>query len=158
MDVIATMILTALRDDDEATNGIRALLGHSTTPYGVYHTELLENPDFNSSKRYISFYQITSTPDMDYPGNSRNFTTLPVQETYMITAWGGDTTTTNNLILKRIRYLLQGCHKVTKPTTDADVYDIKMEWEGPELYDKIFGVHYRQVRYRVWLNDVSITG
>lgn len=156
MDVIKSMLYTVMRDDTTATIGLRALLSQSTTPYGIYHANLPDNVNFASSKKYITYYQLTGEFDTSYPRN--NYTTMPKQETYQITVWGGDTTTSNEKILNRIKYLLDGKHKTTNPTSDADVFMIKCEWESEDLWDNDYRIFYKSARYRVWLNDINITG
>ena len=157
MDVIEEMLHVALRDDSTATVGIRALLGHVATPYGVYHSnDLPDNLDFTGGKKYISHFQLTGDYDMSYPRG--NFSTMPKQETYQISVYGGKGTTSNDKILARIRYRLEGKNKTTNPTADAKVFDIRCEWEGPELYDEDYKEFYKQSRFRVWLQDIMITG
>jgi len=157
MDKIKDMIYTALRDDSTATIGIRALLGNTTaTPYNVYHANLPDPLDFASSKKYITYFQLSGDFDTTYPRN--NFSTMPKQETYQITVWGGDTTTSNDKILDRVRYILEGKHKTTNPTSDAKVFSIKCEWESADMWDDDYRIFYKSARFRIWLQDVTITG
>lgn len=156
MDVIKEMLYKAIRDDDTATVGIRALLNQSVTPYGVYHANLPDNVDFSSSKKYITYFQLTGLPEPEYPRH--NYSTMPKQETYQITAWGGDTTTSNDKILARVMYLLEGKHKTTNPTSDAKVFNIRWEFDGPDLWDEDYRIYYKTTRYRVYLQDITISG
>jgi len=156
MDVVKQMIYVAIRDDDKATVGIRALLDNTTTtPYNVYHANLPDNVDFSSDQKYITYFQVTGDYDPTFPRH--NFATMAKQETYQITAWGGDATTSNDKILDRVRYLLEGKHGTTDPTSDAAVHNIKCEWESPDLYDEEYRIYYKQARFRVWLRDATIT-
>lgn len=157
MYVIKEMLYKAIRDDSKATVGIRALLSNTTTtPYNVYHANLPDNVDFSSSKKYITYYQLTGEYDTSFPRH--NYATIPKEETYQFTVWGGTGTTSNDKILDRIKFLLEGKHKTTNPTTDAAVFTIKCEWEGPDLYDEDYRIYYKSARFRVWLQDVTITG
>ena len=153
MDVIKKMIVSALQADDQATVGLRALLSQATTPYGIYHAILPTTVSFASSKKYITYFQLTTNLDLSYP--RVNMSTVPKQETYQITVWGGDTTTSNDKILARVRWILDGKRKVTNPTADASVYDIKLEWEGPDMWDEDLKIWTKSSRFRVWLGDNS---
>lgn len=157
MDVVKEMLYKAVRDDSVATVGIRVLLGNTTTtPYGVYHANLPDNLDFASSKKYITYFQITADYDLSFPRH--NFATIVKEETYQFTAWGGSGTSSNDKILDRVKYLLEGKHKTTNPTSDAIVLSIKCEWEGPDLWDEDNRIFYKSIRFRVWVQDVTITG
>ncbi len=155
MDVVKEMIYKALRDDSAATVGIRALLSQAATPYGVYHANLPDNVDFTSNKKYIVYFQGPSDYDKTYPRH--NLATVVKEETYQITAWGGNATTSNDKILDRVKHLLEGKHKTTNPTTDAEVYQIRCEWEGPDLWDDDYKTYYKSTRYRVWVRDDTVT-
>jgi len=156
MDVIKSMIYKVIRDDAVATIGIRALLGQTVSPYGVYHANLPDNFDFSSSKKYITYYQLTGEFDTSMPRN--NFSTIAKQETYQITVWGGDNTNSCDKILDRVRCLLEGKHKTTNPTTAAMVFNIKCEWEGPDQWHDLYKIFHKTARFRVWLQDCTIVG
>lgn len=156
MDVIKQMIYTALRDDTTATVGLRALLGHSSTPYGVYKEYSLQSFDFTNSKKYITLSNLTGLPDISLPRH--NYSTVFKEETYQIIAWGGDATTSNDKILDRVKYVLEGKRKTTNPTSNAKVFSIKCEFEGPDLFHEDYKIFYKSARFRIWLQDETMTG
>jgi hypothetical protein len=156
MDVIKEMLFEVMRDDSVTTVGLRDLLSQTVSPYGVYHANLPDNLVFTSGKKCITYFQLTGEYDTSMPRH--NYSTMAKQETYQITVWGGDATTSNDKILSRIIYLLEGKHKTTDPTTEAMVFSIKCEWEGPDQYDTDYRIFHKSARFRVWLQDCSIVG
>lgn len=155
MDKVKEMLYKTLRDDSTATVGLRALLGNTTvSPYNVYLAKLPDNPNFVGGDKFVTYMQLTGEYDTSYPRH--NFATVVKQETYQFTSWGGDATTSNDKILDRIKFLLEGKHKTTNPTSDAEVHAIRCEWEGPDLYDDDYEVNYKSIRVRVWLRDDTI--
>lgn len=150
------MIYEALKNDTATTFGIRGLLRQTSVPYGIYHANLPDNFDFADSKKYITYFQLTGEFDTSMPRD--NFSTIAKQETYQITIWGDDNLISNDRILSRIIYVLDGKHKTTNPTTKAMVFDIKCEWEGPDQWHDIYKIWHKSARFRVWLQDCNIVG
>jgi len=154
MDVIKEMIYKVMRDDSEASVGLRALLDQTSTPYGIYKADLPDNMDFSAGVKCVTMFQLTGEFDTSMP--RENFSTVAKQETYQITAWGGDALVSCDKILDRVRYLLEGKHKTTDPTTNAAVFSIKCEWEGPDQRDIDYRVNHKSARFRVWLQDLTL--
>jgi len=160
MDAVRDMIKNTLQSDSVATVGLRALMNQSTSPYGIHHynltVTLADDLAFSSGKRYITYFQITGVYDTSMPRN--NFSTMAKQETYQLTVWNGDDTVSCDKLIDRIKYLLEGKHRTTNPTTEAMVFNIKCEWEGPTAWDDDFLIFTKSVRFRVWIQDCTIVG
>lgn len=155
MEKIAEALYKALRDDSEATVGIRALLGNTTTaPYNVYHASPPEALDFVTSTTTQSFiiYQFVSgTPDLSIHGKDG----LAGQEIYSFRVYSRSLTTLES-ICRRIRIRLQGKRYVVNPTTQSVIQNVKMDSEGPTTWDDEFKVFGRTVYYRVWMRDDNL--
>jgi hypothetical protein len=146
MNTLKQAIHTTLRDDADATVGLRALLGAAATPYGVYFTHLPETPDFPSHS-YLTWYfiseQTTSAPDSDAKLR---------EQVFSVTAWSKDPDTVDD-VLKRARWLLENRKRVTSPTSEVELHAIKAEQTGPSLYDDRFMVYYRADQYRAYYRE-----
>lgn len=143
-------INTALRDDATATVGLRAITGHSATPWGVHKHKMPEKPDF-TSKYYIVFYFLGATPINDTHGSEARLR----EDVLVIDVYGksGDQV---EVILKRVRWLLENRRGVTLPTSEEELHAIEYEGPGPNLYDEEFNVPHRVNNFRVkWREDVG---
>ena len=144
MNEIRKAIHTALRDDDEALVGIRALLGHSTDPFGVNYHHLPDKLDF-STLSFLTWFFLSATPQDDNTGFDVNTKSLILS----VTAWSRlpDTVAT---VLKRVDSTLVDLRRVTIPTTDEELHGIKNAGSGPDLFDNDYKAYYRRDTYQVW--------
>ena len=155
MEKIAEALYKALRDDSEAAVGMRALLGNTTTsPYNVYHAFLPEAVDFVTAagtQSFIVYQFISGIPDQTIHGRDG----LAGQELYSFRVYSRSLSTLES-ICRRIRLRLQGKRSVTDPTTQAVIQSVKMDSEGPTIWDDEFKVFGRTVYYRVWMRDDNL--
>ena len=139
MKVIKEMVHTALRDD----TSLRTTLGHAATPYGVYEAFFPETPDF-SSKSYVTWQFLGGASDQDVHGVEMRQRSKDVA----VTVWSANPDTIEDAH-KRIRRVLIDMFAVTKPTSDAEVHQIKHMDEGPDLFDDEAKAYFRAETYRV---------
>ncbi len=146
MKELTQSIHKALRDDSVATVGLRALLAHAATPWGVYRAYLPEQPDF-SAKNYVTWYLLAASgitsPSVD---------ALIRQQVFSVTAWSKDPDTVTD-IHHRVRSVLENLRAVTLPTANCALHQIKWEGAGPELFDADFRVYYRAETYRAYYRE-----
>ena len=158
MEQAGQAIYTALRDDSEATNGIRALLGNTTTtPYNVYHADFPTSFDFSPSsgtaQGLITYHMVSSVRDNEMSRPS----IYVFQALYNITVYARALTKVE-AVHRRVMLRLHNMRNVTVPTTLAWLHNVKLENEGPNIFDDAFKVHYRAAFYRVWGRDDNING
>lgn len=155
MEEVSKALYTALRDDSEANVGIRALLGNTTTtPYNVYHAFLPEAIDFSQSsgnKGFITYQFISGTPDITQHSRA----SMLSEDIYQFIAYHRNLSTVED-IHRRIKKVLQQKRKVTDPTTQAVIHEIKLDSEGPSTFDNAFKVWFQSKFYRVWVRDDDI--
>lgn len=155
MEKIAEALYKALRDDSEAIVGMRALLGNTTTtPYNMYHAYIPESVDFTTvtgSQSFMIYQFVSGTPDQSIHGRDG----LAGEELYSFRVYSRSLSTLES-ICRRIRLRLQGKRDVTDPTTQAVILDVKMDSEGPTIWDDDFKVYGRTVYYRVWMRDDNL--
>ena len=147
MEKLKEAVYTALRDDSTATVGLRTLLGHAATPYGVYFAYLPEKPDF-SSKHYLTYMLLAQAAEPGVGGTDMRLR----QAVFSVTAWSSSDITKEQ-ILRRIENVLEQMRKVTKPTSQCELHDLRFESSGPDLFDDEFKVHHRSVQYRAYYRD-----
>jgi len=154
VEKIAESLYKALRDDSEATVGIRALLGNTTTtPYNVYHVSIPAAVDFvtaTGSQSFIVYQFVSGTPDQSFHGRDG----LAGQELYSFRVYSR-TLSTLESVCRRMRLRLRKKY-VTDPTTQAVILEIKMDSEGATIWDDEFKVWGRTVYYRVWMRDDNL--
>lgn len=155
MESIGQAIYTALRDDSEATNGIRALLGNTgTTPYNVYHSHLPDNIDFNQSSgahSFITYFLVSSVSDNSVHGADGRL----VEEVYNITVYSR-TLSTLESVHRRIKLRLHDMRNITAPSSQARIHQVRFENEIATQWDDDFKVFFRPAFYRVWGRDDNI--
>lgn len=152
MEKVSEALYKSLRDDSEATVGIRALLGNtSTTPYNVYHAFLPENVDFSpasGNKGFITYLFVSGTPD-NSPHGSAAFI---VEEVYNVTAYHRSLSSVES-IQRRIKRRLHNLRGVTSPTSQAQLHRIALDSMGPTRFDDKWNVYWQTALYRAWLRD-----
>lgn len=141
MKLLRQAIYTAMRDDGVTTVGLRTLLGHSATPWGVYFHFLPENPDF-TSKAYVTFAFVGGT-DV----SSADVAAYLRESVVQVTAWGADPDKVEDALL-RVRAVLCNLRKVTVPTSGIELHGLKWEGHGADLFDTDYGVYHRSETYR----------
>ena len=151
MKQLKLAIHTALRDDMDALVGLRALLGQSSaTPYGVYQGHWQGVPNFKNAagpQSYLTwlFLQGQSTGTV--------LTDLRLREQlFAVTAWSENSDTMED-ILRRARFVLEGMARVTQPTFDVELHQIRHEGSGPDLFDDRFKVYYRSEHFRAYYRE-----
>lgn len=151
MKEVTKAIYTALRDDAEATYGIRALLGNTTTsPYNIYYSFLPSNIDFSSTtaQSYITFIPVSTVYDDQYHGkDARAFEML-----WQFTVWSRSIEKCYDII-NRIKWRLDKMESVNAPTADVEIYKVHFSSVGPEDFDDGFKVHAVVCQVRVWGRD-----
>lgn len=155
MEAVAQALYTALRDDSEATVGMRALLGNTTTtPYNMHHVLIPEAIDFVTAAGTQSFmvYQFVSgIPRQDIHGRDG----LAGEELYNFRVYSRSLATLES-ICRRIKLRLQNKLYVTQPTSQAVIQEVKLDSEGPTIWDDEFKVWGRSNFYRVWCRDDNL--
>lgn len=123
-------LYTTLRDDSTATIGLRALLGKSASPYGIYRQWPPQSPQFP-----LVTYALTAMSES--AGN------LAVRDLYFtITAWGSN----YEAVAERVRTLLRRKHPATSDYSVKMITFDQMVFEG---HDEELNCDYRQDRYLV---------
>lgn len=157
MEKVGQAIYTAMRDDSEATNGIRALLGNTTTsPYNVFHAQFPDEFDFSASggaKGLITYHFVSASYDTDM-GTAAVKT---FQAVYNVSAYARALSTVES-VHRRVKLRLDRMRNVTVPTSQAWIHQIKLESEGPNLFDDAFQVWRRTAIYRAWCRDDNVNG
>ena len=152
MEKISEAIYKALRDDSETTNGLRTLLGNTATnPFNVYHAFLPDGIDFSPSaglKGFVTYQFVSGVPE---PGISSEDNRL-LEEVYSINAYHR-TLTQLEKIHRRIKWRLQNARSVTNPTSESQLYLIRLDNMGPIRFDEAFNVYWQLAQYRAWLRD-----
>ena len=69
-----------------------------------------------------------------------------------ITAWSANPDQVDK-ILRRVRNRIDSMRKVTIPTSEVALHQIKLEDEGADLFDDEFKTYHRTEGYRVWYRD-----
>lgn len=149
MNGIRQMFHTALRDDDEATVGLRALLGHSATPWGVFEEKPPANPDYKDDKAILIWDLLGGPSDPDAHGVEMRLR----KDVLAVTIWCPirDTIETAHA---RARRVLEDRYKVTYTPTDVDVHQVKHRERGPYLWDPEAQVHGRAELYDISYREV----
>lgn len=154
---ISEAIYKALRDDSLATNGIRALLGNTTTtPYNVYHAYVPESVDFSppaGAVGFITYFMVTDTPNLEY----QSVATEVVESIYNITAYH-KTMTQLDKVLRRVRYRLEDMTGITRPTARSTMHKVRWQMDTTTKWDDEFKVWYRTSLYKVWYRNDDPTG
>ena len=152
MEEAEKAIYQALRDDSEATNGLRALLGNTTTsPYNVYYAFLPENVDFSAaggSKAFVTVLLASSVADLE----SRSPAARLMQDVYQITAYARELSKVRS-IQRRIRWRLDNLRGITLPTTIDQFHNVALETYSADRYDDKFDCRWQMAEYRVWRRD-----
>ena len=155
MEKVDVAIYKTLRDDSEASVGIRALLGNTTTtPYNTYHAFLPDNIDFSPAAGnvgFIVYMRISSTPDLGV----HSLSTLTEQSVYQISAYHRVLSSVE-AIHRRIKKRLLRLDHVTQPTSQSGLYQLLLESEDPVTFDDSFKVWFQQKYYRAWVRDDDI--
>jgi len=155
MEKIDSAIYLALRDDSEATVGIRALLGNTTTtPYNVYHAFFPDNFDFSpasGNKGIVVYNFVSGTPDKTVHSKS----TIISEDLYDITAYHRSLDTLED-IHRRIKKRLYLLNNVTKPTSQAELHQLLLDSERPPTFDDDWQVWFQTKSYRAWVRDDDI--
>lgn len=152
MEKIDEAIYLAMRDDATATVGLRALLGNTTvTPYNVYHSHLPAAIDFtpaSGQKGFVVYSFVSGALD-----NAQQSRAGQVQESlYNITVYHR-LLPSLEAIHRRIKQNLYHLWRMTLPTSQAELHQVKLDSEGPHVWDDAFKVHYQTKIYRVWGRD-----
>lgn len=152
MELVSQAIYTALRDDSEATNGLRALLGNTTTtPYNVFHADPPAAFQFDGGKSCLTYLFVSGTPDLSgHPTAGR-----AMQEIYRINAYSRNLLTVER-IHKRVKWRLQGKRSLTLPTTETLLQQLKLDSMGPTRYDETWNVYWQSADYRAWVVDLDL--
>ena len=155
MEKVSQALYQALRDDSEATVGIRALLGNTTTsPYNVYHAFIPEAIDLKTAAGnvgFITYNLISSVAETDIGAPAVRL----FQELYDFTVYHRLLTTVE-AVHQRIKRRLISNRGVTQPTTLAAIYNLKLERLGPHRWDENFNVYFQVASYRAWVRDDDI--
>lgn len=155
MEKVNESIYKALRDDSEATVGIRALLGNTTTtPYNVYHAFMPENVDFSPStgaQGFITYQFVSGTPDPDNHSEASRLS----EDVYQITVYHRNQSIVED-IHRRVKRRLQHKRGVTDPTSQAELVGLKLDSESPPTFDDVFKVWFQTKFYRAWVRDDDI--
>lgn len=151
MKALKKAIHVALRDDSDATVGLRTLLGQSATaPYGVYEGRWQGVPNFKNAAGPQSYLTWLFLRGME-TGTVQ--TDLQLREQmFAVTAWSENTDTVE-AILARARYVLQGRRAVAQPTVDVELHQIRYEGSGPDLFDDKWKVYYRAEHFRAYFRE-----
>lgn len=149
MNGLRQMIHTALRDDSQATVGLRAVLGHAATPYGVYESLPPAAPDYKDNKALLVWDLLGGPSDDAAHGVEMRLR----KQVLSVTIWCPirDTIETAHA---RVRRVLEDRHKVTYEPTDADVHQLKHREAGPYLWDAAASVHGRAELYDIPYREV----
>lgn len=127
-------LYTTLRDDSTATIGLRALLGKSATPYGIYRQWPPENPVFP----LVTYALVTM---------NENAGSIAARDLWFnLTAWG----TNCDVVAERIRVLLRHAKPVT---SDYSVKLIAFDQMVTAGFSDELKCDYRQDRY--WIKAVK---
>ena len=154
MKEVEEELYKSLRDDDDPNDGIPALLGNtSTAPYNVYHSHLPESVDFrqDDDHSFITYFLVSSIGDQDQ--HDRSGTTL--EQLYQFTVWSRCLSKMHD-IHARIKLRLNRKWKVSDPTENAVIHQVRFEADGPETWDDDFKVFTKPATYRVWVRDDNI--
>lgn len=152
MEEAEKAIYQSLRDDSEATNGLRALLGNTTTtPYNVYYAYLPESVDFSpagGSKAFVTVLLASSVSDVStkVPGARL------MQEVYQVTAYARDLSKVRS-VHRRIRWRLDGMRGIILPTSLDQLHKVALIGYGADRYDDKFDCRWQMAEYRVWRRD-----
>lgn len=139
-------IHTALRDDSAATVGLRALLGHAATPFGVYQHHLPEEPDF-ATKSYLTWLMVGGT------GGDAHGEDMRLREAvFSVTVWSQNPDTVEDALM-RARLRLENLRGVTLPDDNIQLLQIKFEGHNADLFDDDFKAYYRVESYRAWYRE-----
>lgn len=147
MKALKQSVHTAMRDDSVATVGLRTLLGHAATPFGVYYHFLPEAPDFTSSKHYVTWNFLSGSPI-----ESSDSDAYLRQVVFEVRAYSSDPDKVEDILL-RVRAVLENLRRVTVPTSDIQLHDIKWDGMGPDLFDPDFLVYLRSEQYRSFYRE-----
>lgn len=156
MEAVNQAIYKALRDDSEATVGIRALLGNTTTtPFNVFHSFLPESVDFSpssGSQGFITYQFVSGTPDL----SSQSEALRLIEEVYQVTAYHRSLSVVED-IQRRVKKRLMRKKGVTDPSSQALISQLKLDSEGPPTFDDVFKVWFKLSLYRAWIRDDDIS-
>ena len=150
---VSQAIYTALRDDSEATNGIRALLGNTTTtPYNVFYKSPPAQFDFTpasgSAQSLLIYNEVASIGDLTI----RPKTVQLLEEEYDVQAWSRSLTQLD-AIMRRVKLRLNGLRNVTLPTSQNDLHQIKFQSMTSAIFDEAWQVYWRTARFLAWSRD-----
>lgn len=152
----AQALYETLRDDSEATVGIRALLGNTTaTPYNVHHAFLPEAIDFSAAggtKAFIVYQFISGTPD----NTSHNRAALLSQEVYSVTVYARSLAKII-AVHKRVKLLLHDKRSVTDPSSGVVIFRMALDAQNPPRFDDAFETWFQSAFYRAWVRDDNLS-
>jgi len=155
MEQVDQAIYKAMRDDSEATVGLRALLGNtSSTPFNVYHAFLPQSIDFSKSDgsdSYITYQFISGVPQ----NASHSLADMVQEDVYNITVYSRSRPTLES-IHRRIKTRLQNKRGVTNPTSEAELIELKLDSESSPQWDDDFKIWFQSKFYRAWVRDDNI--
>lgn len=146
MKALREAIHKALRDDSAATVGLRALLGHATTPFGVYYHFFPETPDFTNLS-YLTYYFLAGVA-----GESHDVDAYLREHVFAVTAWSEDMDKMED-ILMRVRNVIENMRKLTLPTATIGLHSIKWESASADLFDQDDQVYHRTEQYRAFYRE-----
>lgn len=143
-----------LRDDTEATVGLRALLGSpSANPYNVYHAYLPEALDFSpagGAQSFLTYLRVSSRGDIEHPRPVQT-----VQSLYDVTGYSRSRATLNS-IMERVKLRLHRMRNVTAASSQVVIHQVLFESEGSDRFDEAFNCHWRVATYRMRFRDDNI--
>jgi hypothetical protein len=146
MKLLKQAIHQALRDDSATTIGLRTLLGHAATPWGVYQAYFPEVPAFGT-KHYVTWNFLSGSTTLSQSSDMRLREII-----FSVTAWS-ESMDTLETIQARVRHILENLKKVTVPTSEAELHQILHEGAGPDLFDDEKKAYYRAETYRAFYRE-----
>lgn len=152
MELVSQAIYTALRDDSEATNGLRALLGNtSATPYNMFHAFVPASFQYDGGKSCLTYQFVSGTPDLNtHPTAGRT-----VQEVYRVNVYSRSILTVERAH-KRVKWRLQGARSVTQPSSESIISKLALDFMAPTRYDEAWNVFWQTADYRAWIIDADL--
>lgn len=135
-----TVLRSKLCDLLSGDTTLRTLLGKAASPYGVYFMSPPEKPDWP----ILTYYEASETEAAgnDWPDALR-------ETLLMVTCW---TKTTPDSVLDRVDRILR--EAVEKRSFDnlagCEVFRVRMEWTGPDIFDSDWNAYARSTRFRIW--------
>lgn len=155
MEKVLKSIFDATSGDAAATVGIQALMGHSSSPFGVYWTFWEDKPDFKDGKARMTISIVSDLPDHDDEGDSTSLAADTRIMVLQIQVYAQDPAKVEKT-LRRVDNRLHGMRGITQPTSEAVINSIRRAAGGPSLYDVDWRTHQRAATYTVrYRNDIT---